>query len=182
MELFVYVLIIAMGATGTYFFIRSVRCDRWRRHYPELPIPEIPTEFPPKENPPKVYLDPLVMQMHGENSETILLVGLSGLEIEVLVNSSAAEMYRREGWAPFRAAVCQWSSSSAYCYCGPRFRQPDTELDEMAIAYLHGEIIGDAQFDQAFDDLDSFWLANAEKYGYEQPEKRSAFDYARLGC
>jgi len=182
MEMLVYVLLIAFGAIGLYFFIRTVRNSQWRSQNPNLPIPEIPVELPPKEDPPKVYLDPLVMQMHGEEHETVLIVSPRGIEIEILVNSLAAEIYRREGWLPFKEQVRQWQNSPAYCYCGPRFRAPDTELDEMAIAYLYGEIVEDAQFDQAFDDLDAYWLANAEKFGYEKPKRGPAFDFTSPGC
>jgi len=182
MTAFWYALIIAIGAISIYLFISVLRRTSNQYRHPDVDVPEIPTQLPTEPEPPKVFLDPLVMQMHSAETEAVLFVSAAGIETEVLVNKSAALIFKEAGWAPFRATVKQWAESPAYCRCGPRFGGAEDEMGELALAYLYGELLGDAQFDQAFDELDDYWYANAEKFGYNKPKRDPAFDYSQPGC
>jgi hypothetical protein len=169
MDLFLSLILVIIGIAALIIVIWGLRNSQlidWRQ---KLPIPEIPVELAVKPEPDKIFLDPLLMQLHGEDTVTVPIVLPTGREMEVLVNCSSAEIFREKGWGPFRDSVRQWIDSPAYCRCGPRFGHPDIKLGELALSYLYGELLGDAQFERAFSELETFWIQNAERFGWPKP-------------
>ncbi|MFH1046936.1 MAG: hypothetical protein V1738_01415 [Patescibacteria group bacterium] len=183
MTTFWYIVAIAIGSVLLYTFVRAYRRQSECLHRPELQVPIIPTQLTVEPEPLKLFLDPLMMQLVGDQTETVLLVTLTGEKNYVLVNSSSAKIFREQGWEPFRQRARFWADSpAAYCWSGPQSVEPPEQLGELSLPYLHSQLFGDGPFGQAFKRLNDFWLEHAEEYGYEKPRLLIPFDFSRPGC
>lgn len=153
MTLLVYVVCFGLISIAVYTFVQVYRRHKHRTLPPNLPVPEIPPQLPAKPDPPTVYLDPLLMQMHGSGCEFVDFYSLKGERIQVLVNSSTAHIFNSEGWWPFRFIVKRWADSPAYVRYKLSTSGDGDSLGEMSLSYLYSELLGDAQFNSAFDEL-----------------------------